>query len=312
MGIDSLPLVSVVVITYNSGEYVVETLDSIKEQTYENIELIISDDCSTDETVSICEQWLVENQSRFVRTELLTVERNTGVPANCNRGLCKAKGEWLKFIAGDDKFVMTAISDVVDYVKSNANVDVFDSVVDIYNGDFSSKIGQYNFGDDSFHNSKASPSDQRKMFVQALFGIRVISTLGVFIKKDILEEVGGFDERYRLLEDSPMWWKILKSNRKFYFLNKTTTCYRRHETSISFNSKIDFRERVLSEFKLTVFSFIRENLLRDATLLNKINFLWLDFFYKIIMKIGNKGVLSEYIYKLANYLQPIRFLSFRE
>lgn len=47
------PLVSVVVITYNSSKYIVETLNSVKKQTYKNIELIITDDCSTDNTVSV-------------------------------------------------------------------------------------------------------------------------------------------------------------------------------------------------------------------------------------------------------------------
>ena len=54
----SLPLVSVVVITYNSAKFVIETLESVKSQTYKNIELIISDDCSTDDTVERCRLWL--------------------------------------------------------------------------------------------------------------------------------------------------------------------------------------------------------------------------------------------------------------
>ncbi|MDR0890977.1 MAG: glycosyltransferase [Endomicrobium sp.] len=51
------PLVSVCVITYNSSKYVLETLESIKTQTYQNIELIVSDDCSTDDTVEVCENY---------------------------------------------------------------------------------------------------------------------------------------------------------------------------------------------------------------------------------------------------------------
>ncbi len=51
-------LVSIVVITYNSAKFILETLESSKAQTYKNIELIISDDCSTDNTVEICQQWI--------------------------------------------------------------------------------------------------------------------------------------------------------------------------------------------------------------------------------------------------------------
>jgi alpha-1,3-rhamnosyltransferase len=79
------PLVSVRVITYNSSKTVIETLDSIYNQTYPNIELIISDDCSKDDTVAICREWVNQHKERFARTEILTVPQNTGVSANINR-----------------------------------------------------------------------------------------------------------------------------------------------------------------------------------------------------------------------------------
>ena len=61
---DYNPLVSVVVITYNSCKYVRETLESAKMQTYRNIELIVTDDGSTDATVDICRKWLEANGDR--------------------------------------------------------------------------------------------------------------------------------------------------------------------------------------------------------------------------------------------------------
>lgn len=97
----SQPLVSIIVITYNSSKYVLETLESARAQTYQNLELIVSDDASQYDTVEICQAWLEENGDRFVRAELVTVEENTGIPANCNRGVRKAKGEWVKLIAGN-------------------------------------------------------------------------------------------------------------------------------------------------------------------------------------------------------------------
>lgn len=78
-------LVSIPVITYNSAKTVIETLDSIKAQTYPNIELIISDDCSTDDTVQLCREWIEKNGERFERTELISVTKNTGVSGNNNR-----------------------------------------------------------------------------------------------------------------------------------------------------------------------------------------------------------------------------------
>ena len=82
MNIKESPLVSVVLITYNSDRYVLDTLESVKNQSWDNIELIVSDDGSTDDTIFICSNWLYENKDRFFNTELITVAKNTGIPAN--------------------------------------------------------------------------------------------------------------------------------------------------------------------------------------------------------------------------------------
>ena len=100
------PLVSICIVTYNSAEFIVETLESAKAQTYENIELILSDDCSKDNTVEICRQWIEENSTRFTNCEIVTTPINTGVAANLNRAIAKAKGEWIKSIAGEKKLLI--------------------------------------------------------------------------------------------------------------------------------------------------------------------------------------------------------------
>ena len=103
-------LVSVVLITYNSSSYVLDTLESVKNQTWDNIELIVSDDGSTDDTITICSSWIAENQNRFYKVVLITVAENTGIPSNCNRGLRATQGEWLKIISGDDILLNSCIS----------------------------------------------------------------------------------------------------------------------------------------------------------------------------------------------------------
>ena len=74
-----LPIVTVIVYSYNSSQYIFETLESIRNQTYPSLMLIISDDCSTDNTVEICKKWIDKNESRFIKTKLLTYEKNTGI-----------------------------------------------------------------------------------------------------------------------------------------------------------------------------------------------------------------------------------------
>ena len=59
-------LVSVIVITYNSSRYVLHTLESVHRQSFNDIELIVSDDCSTDNTFDLCREWLANYSDRFI------------------------------------------------------------------------------------------------------------------------------------------------------------------------------------------------------------------------------------------------------
>ncbi|MDP5081486.1 MAG: glycosyltransferase family 2 protein [Winogradskyella sp.] len=122
------PLVSIIILTYNSSKYVLETLESAKAQSYRNIELIVSDDCSTDNTVEICEIWIEANKDCFIKSEIICTETNTGIPANCNRALNNAKGEWIKYIAGDDILEKECITSFVNFCLSEPKARIVESI----------------------------------------------------------------------------------------------------------------------------------------------------------------------------------------
>ncbi|MCR4854035.1 MAG: glycosyltransferase family 2 protein, partial [Prevotella sp.] len=127
------PIVTVVVYTYNSSEFVLETLDSIKQQTYPDLMLCISDDCSSDSTVELCKKWIEENKDRFIKTKLLTFDSNTGISANANRAWDACETEYIKDIAGDDLLLPNCIQDYVDYIQDNPDaVVVFGRVKSFY------------------------------------------------------------------------------------------------------------------------------------------------------------------------------------
>ncbi len=304
------PLVSIIVITYNSEKYVIETLVSAKSQTYRNVELIVSDDCSADNTVEICRQWIDENKERFIRTELITALKNTGIPANCNRGVKVAHGEWVKFIAGDDLFESNAIELVMDFVNHNPYVKALDSKVKVFNQDLSKLESMLNEKRSSFFDEDINASSQLKLLANNLDNKRLISTLGVFLRHDLITQSGGFDEDYPLLEDTPMWYKILRSGTKFYFLDDYTLKYRRHSASISFNDKTKSRI-VLSEFEITLSKFSRNYLYPHLYFINKLNTIWFSFIYKLILSAGNKGTFAKSIMRIGQFLQPVRLLWFQ-
>ena len=115
-------LVSVVVLTYNDAPFIEETLNSIKDQTYKNIELVVSDDYSSDDTVERCKCWIDQNRERFINVQLLTVEKNTGVTYNITRAEKAAKGEWIKGLGGDDLLAPNCMEKFVEYIQCNPAV----------------------------------------------------------------------------------------------------------------------------------------------------------------------------------------------
>lgn len=217
------PLVSVTVITYNSSKTVLETLESIKAQTYQNIELIVSDDCSTDNTVEICRKWIGQNKSRFVRTELLSVEKNTGVAGNCNRAEVACQGEWVKGIAGDDILMPTCVQDCMDYVTEHPETEVLFGRVRSFGG----KTEEDNRKWDSWFNYKLLSFPPEKMLHYLLFVANGLPAPALFSKRGLNEKYNlKNDERIPLLEDWVNWINMLRTGIKFHFLDKDIVLYR--------------------------------------------------------------------------------------
>lgn len=226
----SQPLVSVPVVTYNSSKTVIETLDSIYNQTYPNIELIVSDDCSPDNTVEICREWIAAHKDRFVRTELLTVEKNTGVSGNLNRAENACHGEWSKSIAGDDVLMPNCIEEYINYVTNNPDaVIVFSRVVCF--GDRGE--GGMKEVDDRFDYSFFSRTSEEQLH-RLIFVGNCIPAPTCFVNIVHIKSIGVCnDERIPLLDDWPKWINLLKAGVKFDFINKTLVKYRISASSLS-------------------------------------------------------------------------------
>lgn len=224
---DTKPLVSVAVLTFNSSTTVLETLESIKNQVYSNIELIISDDASTDNTVSICKDWLENNRERFVRTKLLTVEKNKGVSANNNRAITECKGDWLKCIAGDDILLNTCIADFIDYVMIHHEVKVVFSICRPFKDINNKKIFLPEI-----------PSEEQKRYYSLSVELQRICHYYrefpfpgpvTFLKMDLFNNY-SFDEKYDGMEDYPFFMLLLNDGIHIDFMNKVTTLWRRGES----------------------------------------------------------------------------------
>ena len=224
---------SIIVPVYNAEKFIQKCVDSIVNQTYQNIELIISDDCSTDNTVELCQYWVEENQERFVRAQIITSDLNTGVSANGNRGRDACQGEWIKGIAGDDLLTPNCIADCVEYVQQHPNIIYLFGKIEAFGANeeknkyFSEHVFDY-----SFFNLDIEGQLERLVFEQ-----NCVPASTCFYNRQKAIELGiRNDERIPLLEDWPKWIMILGKRVKLEFMDKVLVLYRIHEKSLSTSS----------------------------------------------------------------------------
>ncbi len=221
--------VSVIIVTYNSADFILETLDSVANLTWKNIELIITDDCSTDRTVELCRNWLKDNERRFPGTELVTSDVNTGVSANGNRGLQKATGEWVKFLGGDDAFYPGFLTKSMEYVTAHPEIRVLFSQLNVYRGSFDEKnfvrTTPEEIAPDSIFWPERTAEAQFRMLLKF---DRIHFTPTAFMHRETLLSVGGFDERFRDFEDYTLWLNLTRNGHRLYFMEEVTVNYRMH------------------------------------------------------------------------------------
>lgn len=107
-------LVSVIMPSYNTGKYIAESIESVLNQTYQNWELIIVDDCSTDNTVSGVKPYLTEKRVHFLENS-----QNSGAAITRNRALREAKGKWVAFLDSDDLWMPDKLEKQIDFMERN-------------------------------------------------------------------------------------------------------------------------------------------------------------------------------------------------
>jgi len=218
------PLVSIVAINYNNSKYVIETLDSIAQQTYENIELIIVDDCSTDDSIEKIEKWLLTYNKPY---KFIKHTKNKGICATINDGYRIAKGKYISSIATDDIMLPQKTEIQVQFLE-NTKEEVGMIFSDAYLIDEHSNPMRNTFiqkyKPDLFHFNF-------EITYKNLLKGNFIPAMSVMIKNKILSDTGYFDENLNY-EDYDMWLRIAQKYEIFYseFISVN---YRVHKSSLS-------------------------------------------------------------------------------
>lgn len=245
------PLVSVVVLAYNSANTITETLDSIYSQNYDKIELVIADDASKDNTVRVAKEWIEKNGDRFVNCIINRQAENGGVPKNLNSGISAAHGKYLKIIAADDLLTPDCISVNVAACEENGYRHLL-----TWLRKFSvDEAGNKTFWDEEPNTALFDASAEEQF--NALLCFNFVYGCIFFVEKAYIEELGMYNEDYRYMEDYPMWVKMTSKGDKLNFLNDVTVLYRVSEASLSHY----VGQRVVNEgFSLCHKKFVKEQL----------------------------------------------------
>lgn len=209
---DSRALVTVIALCYNQAPFVVESLESVRRQTYGNMELIITDDFSRDGSAGIIKRWIEDNRVECV---FIAHNENRGMTRTLNEALSAAKGKYVSFIAADDVWMPSKIERLtrrMEELPEDVGVVFSDtSVIDEKGRTVSPSYYPARF--------KAPEGD----IFTALIEENPISA-SYLIRRSCYEKVGMYDERL-LYEDWDMWLRIARQY-KFIFVPETLAKYR--------------------------------------------------------------------------------------
>lgn len=215
-----LPLVTIITLIYNTGSYVVQTLESVRNQGYPNIQHIVIDDCSEDNSVGMVLNWLEAND---YAVEFVRHERNLGVTKSLNDGLRRTKGKYLSIVC-DDLFLPH---------KLHHQVSLFERLPEEYGVLYSDILMRKDNGEvigTLFSKYRDFLKGPEGIVVEDLFLGNFVHGSAALIKTKCFEVAGYYNEAL-MVEDVDMFLKIALKF-KFKFDYKISAVYRIHDKSL--------------------------------------------------------------------------------
>ncbi len=231
-----MPLVSVVIPTYNGSRYISETINSILQQEVSDIEVIVIDDGSTDDTCAIARRF--GDPVRFIE------QSHAGVGAARNHGIREARGEFIALVDHDDYWQPNKLAGQLAAFAANPQVDVVFSDFVRWRQD---EAGDFPAPAEFLPQAAAQGSDGELsgwIYHQMLLDSWVLTSTAL-ARAAVVIAHGGFDESLPYSEDWDFWLRVSRSS-QFLKLREVTTLYRQHPTQGSgIIRPIDYRTRLL-------------------------------------------------------------------
>jgi glycosyltransferase involved in cell wall biosynthesis len=211
------PKVSVLMPAYNAEKYISDSIDSILIQTFADFEFVIIDDCSTDKTWDIIQEYSQKDK----RIVAIKNEKNLGIAGNRNKLKKLAKGEYIMWQDADDISMEGRMQMQVEVLDKDSSIGIVGGYLQFFDetGDFN--IRKYDSKD--------------SVLRQNIFRYSPVAQPASMIRKNVLDKVGDYDLNYPPAEDLDMSFRIGK-NYKFSNVQKIVLRYRETHTGATFTS----------------------------------------------------------------------------
>jgi glycosyltransferase involved in cell wall biosynthesis len=213
----NLPLVSVIIPTYNAAQYVARAVDSALAQTYSPVEVIVVDDGSTDNTVQVLEPYNSKIHYLY--------QPNAGQAAARNRAIRQSSGDFYAFLDADDMWQKDKLEQQIPVLLSNPKLGLVHSNFDYLD----EKTGK------TFTISRPRHKLVGRCYTRLFFGCSIFAS-SVVVRRECLEKIGLFDEQIPPgIEDYDLWLRISQEY-EFAYVPRCLAVYRQHSTNISHNA----------------------------------------------------------------------------
>ena len=208
-------LVSVIMPSFNTVKYIEKSIESVLNQTYKNLELIIVDDCSTDNTDEIIKPLLSDKRIKYIKNE-----KNSGAAVSRNKAMAAAQGKWIAFLDSDDIWEKDKLEKQIDFMEKSGCAFSFTG---------------YEFADANGKPLGTIVNVPKKInYKQALKNTTIFTSTVMFDMNKISKE-DIYMPNVRRGQDTATWWNVLKKIDFAYGLDEVLAIYRRTSNSLSAN-----------------------------------------------------------------------------
>ena len=223
-------MVSIIVPVYNAGNFIEQTMDCVAVQTYTNWELLLVEDCSSDNTVTIIQQYLEKTKDDRIR--LIRQPSNLGAARARNRGLKEANGCYVAYLDADDLWVPEKLEKELAFMKEKGAAFAFTG---------------YEFADENGKGmGKIVHVPEKLTYRQALSNTTIFTTTVMFDLRQLSRE--QLEMPVMKSEDTALWFKVLRSGVTAYGLDENLVKYRRAGKSLSSN-KLEALHRIWNLYR---------------------------------------------------------------